>query len=229
MIKAIAIDDEPIALDVIKNHAEKTDFINIVAFFSSATEAYSFLQRNTDIRLVFMDINMPDVSGLELAEHIKPPTQIIFTTAYPEHAVKGFELAATDYLLKPIDLDRFFKACKLAETRLNAGISTIEKESNLFVKDGYNWVKINFDDLLYAEANDNYVSLFEAQKRTLTRMTLSKLLTKLPKEKFIQVHKSFVVSLSKINRVEKQHLIVAGVKIPVSNSFKEAVLQVLNK
>lgn len=229
MIKAIAIDDEPIALDVIKNHAEKIDLIDIVAFFSSATEAYSFLQRHNDIQLVFMDINMPDVSGLELAEHIKQPVQIVFTTAYPEHAVKGFELAATDYLLKPIDFERFFKACKLADTRLNTGVSTIEKESNLFVKDGYNWVKINFNDLLYAEANDNYVSLFEAQKRTLTRMTLSKLLTKLPKEKFIQVHKSFVVSLSKIDKVEKGHLIVAGAKIPVSNSFKENLLLALNK
>ncbi len=150
--------------------------------------------------------------------------QIVFTTAYAEHALKGFELEATDYLLKPIDLERFYKACKVAETRLSAGTAKEQtKASNLFIKDGYNWVKIDLENLLYAEANDNYINIYEADKRTMTRMTLQKLLLKLPEDEFIQVHKSYIVARSKIEKIHSDHLMINGVKIPVSATFKKAL------
>ncbi len=224
MIKAIAIDDEPVALDVIKNHAGRVEFIDLVASFSSAKDAYLYLQENPDIQLVFLDINMPDISGLEFVEKLNRPMQIVFTTAYTEYALKGFELEATDYLLKPIDLERFYKACKVAETRLSAGTAKEQaKANNLFIKDGYNWVKINFDNLLYVEANDNYLNIYEADKRTMTRMTLQKLLLKLPEDDFIQVHKSYIVAKSKIEKTHIDHLIINGMKIPVSATFRKAL------
>jgi len=224
MIKSIAIDDEPVALDVIRNHAEKVPFIELKETFLSAVEALSYLQKEK-VQLVFIDINMPDMSGLEFAGLVKQQIQVIFTTAYPEFAINGFELAATDYLLKPINFNRFLQACQLAESRV--GMQTSEPRANdniLFVKDGYSWVKINFENLIYAKAEDNYVSLFEDQKHTLTRMTLNMLLTKLPKDQFIQVHKSFVVALAKVEKIEKHQITVHGKEIPISDSFRDSFL-----
>lgn len=229
MISTIAVDDEPVALDVIKNHAEKVPFIDLKETFSSAMEALAFLKKEP-VQLVFLDINMPDLSGLEFAGLMQGQAQVIFTTAYREYAINGFELAVTDYLLKPINFHRFLQACQLAEKRLAMPSSEpLAKPQSLFVKDGYNWVQINFDNLLYAQAEDNYVSLFEEQKRTLTRMTLNKLLSKLPAGQFIQVHKSYIVALSKIEKIEDSHVITAGKRIPVSNSFRKSFLQVINK
>jgi len=218
-----------VALDIIRDHAGKVPFIDLKKTFLSATEALAFLKQEP-VQLIFLDINMPDLSGLEFAGLVKNQTQVIFTTAYAEYAINGFELAATDYLLKPINFNRFLQACQLAEKRSGMPtFATTGKEDSLFVKDGYNWVQINFENLLYAEADDNYVSLFEMQKRTLTRMTLSKLLSKLPKGRFIQVHKSFIVAILKIEKIETHQLIIAGKRIPISNSFKDSFLLALNK
>jgi two-component system, LytTR family, response regulator len=229
MIKAIAIDDEPMALNIIRNHAEQTPIVDLAATFLSAAEALTYIRSNP-VQLIFLDINMPDLSGLEFATLVNQRAQIVFTTAHPEHAIKGFELAATDYLLKPINFGRFLQACELAEKRLSAPAQqSVVNDNSLFVKDGYDWVRINIDNLLCAEAEGNYVTIFEGQKSTLTRTTLSKLLLKLPKDEFVQVHKSFVVAVSKVEKVEKHQLTVAGKKIPVSNSYRDAFLQILNK
>lgn len=229
MITAIAIDDEPIALDILREHAGKVPFVNLQASFQSAAKAQAFLEQES-VQLVFADINMPDMSGLEFAERLHGKALVIFTTAHPEFAINGFELAATDYLLKPIPFNRFLKACQLAKDRLSLSPSRHEESGrSLFIKDGYNWVKINLEDLLYAKAEDNYVALYEAEKTTLTRMTLAKLIGKLPAGQFIQVHKSFVVALSKIQQIEKNQLTVSGKKIPVSDRFKEELVRKLNR
>jgi two-component system, LytTR family, response regulator len=227
MITTIAIDDEPVALDIIRDHARQIPFINLIKTFSSAQDALAYTRRE-DIQLVFIDINMPDMSGLEFAELVRHKSLVIFTTAYPEYALQGYELAATDYLLKPITYTRFLKACELAEKRVPTLSSVVpQQDAGLFVKDGYNWIKINTSDLLYAKSDDNYVSLFEDKRRTVTRMTLSKLLSKLPKHQFVQVHKSFIVAISKIEKVEHGALVIAGQKIPVSNYYKEELLKAI--
>ncbi|MCX2450099.1 LytTR family DNA-binding domain-containing protein [Pedobacter sp. PLR] len=229
MIKVIAVDDEPVAHDIIRAHSEKIPFISLDATFLSATEALFYI-KNERVDLVFLDIAMPDLSGIEFAAMINPEIQVIFTTAYPEYALKGFELAATDYLLKPINFTRFLKACQLAETRLQLPeVKKREEEQALFVKDGHDWVQIKFSNLVYAKAEDNYVDLHETGKHTLTRITLTELQTKLPANQFLRVHKSFIISRQKIERIEKHQVIVAGHKIPLSKLYRDELLQNLGR
>lgn len=224
MIKVIAVDDEPVAHDIIRAHSEKIPFISLEATFLSATDALFYL-KNECVDLVFLDIAMPDMSGIEFASMINPEIQVIFTTAYPEYALKGFELAVTDFLLKPINFSRFLKACQLAETRLQlAAVKKKDEQQALFVKDGHDWVQIKFSNLVYAKAEDNYVDLHEIGKHTLTRITLTDLQTKLPTDQFLRVHKSFIISIQKIERIEKHQVIVAGNKIPLSKLYRDQLL-----
>lgn len=172
---------------------------------------------------------MPGLSGLEFAEMIKQRAQLIFTTAYSEHALKGFDLAATDYLLKPINFSRFLQACQLAESRVQSGIIKAEPAETFFVKDGYSWSPVKLDELLYIRGEDNYASLFVNNKRILTRMTLTELQNKLPANKFLRIHKSYIVSLSKIEKIEKHQVTIEDVKIPLSLVSANSLLQILNK
>lgn len=228
MIKAIAIDDELVALEIIKNHAGKVPFVTLEATFLSAAAAFNYIKINT-VDLVFVDISMPGISGLEFAEMIKHKAQVVFTTAYPEHALKGFELAATDYLLKPINFSRFLKACQLAESRVpSANINEAQSET-FFVKDAHNWLSIKLDELLYIRGEDNYASLFIKDKRILTRMTLTELQNKLPANRFLRIHKSYIISLSKIEKIEKHQVTIAEAKIPLSMVSADSLLQMVRK
>jgi two-component system, LytTR family, response regulator len=228
MIKAIAIDDEPVALEIIKSHAEKVPFLELDANFISATDAFNYIKVNP-VDLVFADISMPGLSGLEFAEMIKGQAQVVFTTAYSEHALKGFELAATDYLLKPINFGRFLQACQLAESRVQSGNIKAGEPKTFFVKDGYNWVPIKLDELLYIRGEDNYASLFVRDKRVLTRMTLTELQNKLPPNQFLRIHKSYIVSLCKIEKIEKHQVTILEAKIPLSIVSADSLLQIINK
>jgi two-component system, LytTR family, response regulator len=228
MIKAIAVDDEPVALDVIKNHAEKVPFLELEKTFLSATDAFDYI-REKSLDLIFLDISMPGLSGLELAEMIKHRAQVVFTTAYPEHALKGFELAATDYLLKPINFSRFLQACQLAESRAQAEQSRADNQDSLFVKDGHTWLAVKLSELLYIRGEDNYASLFVNDKRILTRMTLTELQSKLPANQFLRIHKSYIVALSKIEKLEKHQVTIGEVKIPLSMVSADFLLQILRK
>jgi two-component system LytT family response regulator len=223
MISAIAIDDEPIALDVLKTHAQKIPFLELKATFVSTTEALAFLQQNK-VDLILLDIRMPDLSGIEFAALLPKPVHVVFTTAYPEYAVKGFDLAATDYLLKPVSLSRLLQACTLVNERIYAE-NKAENIQSLFVKDGYNLVKIDPLKITYIEADDNYLSIYEGDKRTLTRMTLTELLSKLPSHAFQKVHKSYIVAIARIEKIERNQLIIGGIKIPVSVSFRDDLMR----
>jgi two-component system LytT family response regulator len=225
MINAIAIDDEPVALDIIAAHAQEIPGLNLKAAFSSATEALAYVDTNT-VHLIFLDINMPGLTGLEFAEMVRNRAQIIFTTAYAEHALKGFDLAATDYLLKPINFARFLQAYRQAQLRLRQPeITPAAYVETLLVKDGSNWVQIPVSDILYMEAEDNYVSIVENNKRTLTRITLNELQSKLPPSGFLRIHKSFIVPLSKIEKIERHQVIIGSIKIPLSRSYRDDLFQ----
>ncbi|OJW34895.1 MAG: DNA-binding response regulator [Sphingobacteriales bacterium 46-32] len=228
MIRAIAVDDEPVALDVIRSHCEKIPFVDLVATFLSSTEAFHYIKTNP-VDLIFMDISMPGLSGLELSEMVKNIAQIVFVTAYPEHALKGFELAATDYLLKPINYSRFLKACQLAESRKLTGTPQSPKAEILFVKDGFDWVAVQLNELLYIRGEDNYARLVMKEKSILTRMTLTELQSRLPDGQFLRVHKSFIVALSKIEKLEKHQVTIAEAKIPLSMISADALLKKLNE
>lgn len=228
MIKAVAVDDEPVALDIIKNHCNKIPFVHLAATFLSATEAFHYIRSNA-VDLIFLDISMPGLSGLELAEMVGNSAQVVFVTAHPEYALHGFELAATDYLLKPINYSRFLKACQLAETRRNPGEQRSGKGDILFVKDGFEWLPVRLEELLYIRSEDNYALLQMNDKSILTRMTLTDLQNKLPVSQFLRVHKSFIIALSKIEKIEKHQVTIANVKIPLSMISAEALVKKLHE
>jgi two-component system, LytTR family, response regulator len=224
-MKAIAIDDEPIALDVIRSHAQKIPGLNLQATFLSAKEALSYLEHNA-VQLVFADIDMPGINGLEFADLVRGRVQVIFVTAYPQHALKGFDLAATDYLLKPINFERFLQAYRQAEARqLPSRTTTID---HLLVKDGTDLVQIALNTISYIKAEDNYVSIVQQNKRTLTRSTLDELQAKLPYDRFVRVHRSFIVPLQKIEKIERHQVTIAGEHIPLSRALREGLLKRLD-
>ncbi|MFD0793399.1 LytR/AlgR family response regulator transcription factor [Mucilaginibacter litoreus] len=225
MINAIAIDDEPVALDIIAAHAQKIPGLNLQAAFSSATEALTYFDTNT-VDLIFLDINIPGLTGLEFAEIVRDRAQIIFTTAYADHALKGFDLAATDYLLKPINFTRFLQAYKQSELRLRQPDSKpAAYVETLLIKDGSIWVQIPLSGILYIEAEDNYVSIVENNKRTLTRITLNELQQKLPQGGFLRIHKSFIVPLSKIEKIERHQVTISSMRIPLSRSYRDELFR----
>jgi len=228
MIKAIAIDDEPVALSIIEMHTQKVPFINLQGIFSSARAALDYLAKE-NVDLIFLDINMPDIGGLEFAALVDPAIQIVFTTAHSQHAVKGFDIDIADFLLKPITYPRFLQACERVQKNIgkNEGKEPEPQKESLFVKDGYNWVRIFIGDLLYVKAEDNYVSLMEANRQTLVRMTVQEFLNKVPADSFIRCHKSYAVNVAHVERLQSNCLLINGETIPISKTFAGEIKKLL--
>jgi len=228
MIKAIAIDDEPVALNIIEVHVQKVPFISLQAVFSSARAALNYLA-NAEIDVVFLDINMPDMGGLEFAALVDPAIQIVFTTAHSQHAVKGYDIDIADFLLKPISYPRFLQACERVQKEIdkNELKPSAPENQSLFVKDGYNWVRIYVKDLLYVKAEDNYINMVEAKRQTLVRMTVQEFLSKVPAGSFIRVHKSYAVNLAYIEGFQNNTLVIGDAIIPISKTFTDEVKKIL--
>ncbi len=220
-LRCIAIDDEPIALDVINAHAGKVPFLDLRRTFVNAIEALTYLQTEP-VDLIFLDINMPDLTGLDFAQVVGNKSLIVFTTAYPEYALQGFELSALDYLLKPIAFGRFLQAANKAYERLS---SDAKKSPYVFVKDGYDWVRINLEELHYVESEGNYLTFQETGKKTLTRMTIGEAVGMLPTDQFMRVHKSFIVALDRIEKIERHQLTIGKVQVPLSGSYRDELLE----
>ena len=221
MITAIAIDDEPIALEVVRSHAAKVGFIELKAEFTDAFKAIEFLQKQP-VDLLFLDIKMPDISGIDLLSCLNKKPLVIFTTAYSEHAVESFELDAVDYLLKPFSLARFIKACNKANeiyTLRGAG----DKKDYLFLKTGYEQIRVGFEDIYYLEATGNYVNFVLKDKTILSRMTITDVEALLPAKQFVRIHRSFIVALNKIDKIERHQLLVNGSILPVSVSYQNII------
>ncbi len=217
MISCIAVDDEPIALDIIQTFADRIPFLELKATFTNPRKALDFL-KNQSVDLIFLDVNMPVINGLEMAEILRRRTAVVFTTAYPEHALKGYELEVSDYLLKPIAFDRFLQACqKIQDHRQPRNGSS---STPLFVKDGYEWVSIQPDQVLYLESADNYVKVCQAQQTLLIRSTLPELLELLPAGNFMRVHRSFVVNRQHVERMGRSDIQVRGRQIPIGSSYR---------
>lgn len=226
-MKAIAIDDEPVALEVVKSHAARVPFLDLKETFTDAFKALEYLQKE-QVDLIFLDIKMPDISGIEFFSSLSKKPLLIFTTAYSEHAVTSFELDAVDYLLKPFSLARFIKGCNKAYELFTAR-NTSEVSDHLFIKTGFEQVKVLFDEILYLEAAGNYVTFVLKDKSVLSRSTFNEAVQLLPAGKFIRVHRSYLVSASKINKVERHQLTVHTYKVPVSEAYSQNLSVLFNK
>lgn len=222
---AIAIDDEPIALDVVKSHASKVPFIDLQAVFTNAFEAIAYLQKNT-VDLIFLDIKMPDISGIEFLHSLRHPPLVIFTTAYAEHAVKGFELNALDYLLKPFSLSRFLTACNKAEElySLRKKTGTSISPAHLFIKDGYEQIKVAIEAILYIEAAGNYTLINLQDNSSLsTRMPISEMFALLPAQQFIRTHRAFIVAKSAVTKFDRNQIWIGEKLIPIGPTYAQCL------
>jgi DNA-binding LytR/AlgR family response regulator len=227
MLAAIAIDDEPIALEVIKNLSLKISFVELKGFFTDAFEAVDFL-RKEKIDLIFLDIKMPDISGIDFLKSIPNPPMVIFTTAYSEHAVQSFELDAIDYLLKPFSQSRFLKACNKAyeQFELRKNISTSVPDS-IFIKSGYDQIRVGLEDILYAESNGNYVQFVLEKNKIVSRLTMSEAEALLPASAFIRIHRSYIVAKKQISKIEKNSVWINQTELPVGANYIGEIVKII--
>lgn len=239
-MNCIAIDDEPLALNVIQDFCQRIDYINLVARCTNPVEAVRILNSN-DIDLIFLDIQMPNITGLEFIKTLVNPPLVILTTAYTEHALQGYEINALDYLVKPIPFERFFRAVNKAYELINLKKgkpavpvvhAPVEASVNyIMVKVEYNLVKVNLDDIIYIEGLKDYIKIYTVNgpKALLTKSTMKNIEEKLPEDRFVRVHKSFIVSVSKINMVENNRILFGEKRIPVGNQYKQHFYEILNR
>lgn len=226
----LIVDDEPIARDIIRTYCAHLPYLRVAGACGSALEAKTLLmQQKVDI--VFLDINMPVMDGISFLKTLKTPPQIIFTTAYKEYAVDAFDLAACDYLLKPFSLERFIVAVDKAMEKLHpagneftdAGES--RAEDFLFLKSDGKIYKIMHEDLLYAEANGNYIKVRTTHHTLLLAMTFSSFESLIPKSRFLRIHRSFIINKSKIDHIEGNRVFIQNTEIPIGSNYREQFLK----
>ncbi|RZL17219.1 MAG: response regulator transcription factor [Pedobacter sp.] len=217
---AIAIDDEPIALEIVSSHAGKVPFLRLDAVFTNAFEAVVYLQKNK-VDLIFLDIKMPDISGIDFLRTLKNPPMVIFTTAYSEHAVQSFELDAIDYLLKPFSLSRFLKACNKAKELFDLRNNQTETGSDfIFIKDGYEQIKVILSDILYIEASGNYTQIHLKNDKLLSsRITINELIDLLPVKQFTRIHRAFIIAKDKVSKYDRAQVCVGDRTISIGSTY----------
>lgn len=222
----IIIEDEPLALEKTKDFVNKVPFLNLSATFDNALNGLAYLNNNK-VDVLFLDINMDELSGIELLESSKISSQVIITTAYQEYALKGYELHITDYLLKPFTFNRFLQAVNKAQENLNQRIT--EKQLDfIFVKTENRLEKIMISDILYIEGMRDYLRIHTSNKKIMTLQSFNELEQLIPAHLVCRVHKSYMVAINKIESIERSRIKIADQIIPVSETYKEAFLQLIN-
>ncbi len=229
-ISCLIVDDELIAREVIETHLKKIPNVKIIASCGNAIEAFSYI-RNNSIDLIFLDINMPEISGISFAKSINKDIKIIFTTAYRDYAVEGFELQAVDYLLKPISFNRLLKAInnyfEIYSEQKNTVIENTNRHDFMFVRSDRRMIKIDFNAIIYVESYSDYIKIHLADKTIITRETISAIEAKLPVKNFIRIHRSYIISINNIVSFTNEEIIINKKSLPISRSYKKEVLQVL--
>jgi DNA-binding LytR/AlgR family response regulator len=233
-INCIAIDDEPLALKQMESYIEKTPFLNLVATCSSAFEALEVLE-SQEVALMFVDINMPDLSGLDFVKSLEQKPAVIFTTAYSEYAIDGFKVDALDYLLKPIGYQDFLKAAnkaaKVLKQEHSSGDTMQSNDQYLFIKSSHKIIRLNYADVKYIEGMREYVRIhLSNEKPIMTLISMKKMEESLPEDSFMRVHRSFIVNLKKITTIERNRIIFdEKIYIPVSEQYKTKFQEYINK
>ena len=240
-MNCIAVDDEILALKKIKRYTEKVDYLNLLGTFDNALSTFSFIREN-DVHLIFLDIQMDEFTGIQLLETIKDPPYIILTTAFDEYALKAYELDVMDYLLKPIPFERFVKAVEKVYARFLKDMShqpakhiadpTTQqpaKPAYTFIKSGSKTVKVYFDKILYIEGMRDYLRIHTEDSKIMTLLNFKKMEELLNSQKFIRVHKSYIIAVDKIDYFENNAIKIGKKLIPVSTTYKVAFRNLLNK
>ncbi len=235
-MNCIAIDDELLALDIISEFCSQISFLKLVGTYTNPLDAAKLLN-SIEIDLIFLDIHMPHVSGIDFLKSLYCPPMVIFTTAYKEHAFQGFDYDAVDYLVKPFSADRFIKAVNKANQMM-----VLKKSGPIFIKDShddnpgfimvkveYSTIRLNLDDILYIEGLKDYVKIYAGGKPVLTKTTMKNLSEKLPADRFLRVHKSFIVSIPKIDMIENNRIVIGKERIPVGESYKIPFFSLINR
>ncbi|MBC8314199.1 MAG: response regulator transcription factor [Bacteroidales bacterium] len=238
MITCITVDDEPLALDVIEDYIQTIPFLKLVKSFDNALQAVDFLQREK-IDLIFLDIQMEELTGIQMLNILKPKPEVIFTTAYDKFALQGYELDVTDYLLKPISFERFVKAvdkvheklCRQANSKYTPEEVSIfnPKIDYFFIKSGFKLHKVSYDEILYIEGQGDYLKIVTPKARIMTLQTFKGIEEILPSNHFIRVHKSYIVTVDKIESIEGNMIKVADKLIPIGESYKKSFQMLLDK
>lgn len=226
MIRCIAIDDEPPALKVIESFCTQTPDLELIKTFTSPTEALNYLA-NYPIDLLFLDINMPSITGIELFKKIQQPAMVIFTTAYGEYAVEGFNLNAIDFLLKPFSFERFSQAVNKAIEFHNYNTnSKLQQEQHIFIRADYSLHKINLEDIDLIEGLDDYLKIhLTSGKKLVARLTMKAIIEKLPSQQFKRVHRSFIVPMKKVSSVRKKIVYLLHHEIPIGTSYEDEFME----
>lgn len=226
MIKCLVIDDEPLAIDVLEDFIAKVPFLELVKGCTSAMEAIEVLHQE-DVQLLFLDIQMPQVSGVQFLKSLDYRPKVIFTTAYSDYALEGFNLDAVDYLLKPFTFERFLKAVNKAYQQINMqhkGNEVASDKEYMFVKSGYDTVKVKFDEILYIEGLKDYVKIHTTGKTVIALMSMKALEESLP-ENFIRVHRSYIIDFERVSMVQKRKVFIDKVEIPIGEVYRDAFME----
>ncbi len=235
MIKCIAIDDEPLAVKKIAGYIRKIPFLELVAECRNASEAMSIMSQN-DIQLLFIDINMPDINGMDFVKSLANKPYIVFTTAYSEYAVEGFQVEAVDYLLKPISFGNLLKAANKVKNLIELSTNS-QKESlrttpnHLFVKSEYKLIRIELDNIKYIESQHEYIKIFLINSNpVMTQISMKNIEEQLPSDRFMRVHRSFIVNLARVSVIERNRIVFDDkIYIPVSEQYKEKFQEYIDK
>lgn len=241
-MKCILVDDEPLAVEILESLCQKTPQLELKGAFTNPLEAHYFLVENT-VDLIFIDINMPDLSGIQLVNALETKPLIIFTTAYPQHAVTGFELDAVDYLLKPIAFDRFLKAVQRAKKRFDqqhavpakagtvqeAPVPEPQEPGFIFVKSGYRHLKLETKGIRYIQSEKNYLVLVTEEKRVMTLLNMEQALDLLPTGQFLRIHKSYIVALQHITELDKHSVTLGEITLPIGDAYRQAFFKAIEK
>lgn len=223
MITCIAIDDEPKALEVIERYCQKIGLVSLKATFREPFKAIEFLNREM-VDLIFLDINMPDINGMQLLQTLSPRPLIIFTTAYSQYAVESYELNAVDYLLKPATFERFLMAINKAVAALASKNTTgMNEGAAVLIKSGPQTYRVKVSEILYLEKNGNYITVHQKDGNILIRENMADIFDLLPAADFIRVHKSYAVGIRHISMIEVHQLIVNGEKIPIGSTYRDSL------
>jgi two-component system, LytTR family, response regulator len=236
MIRCLVVDDEPLALDILEDYISKVPFLNLIKTTTSAIEALQLVQQD-QIDLVFLDVQMPELTGIQFLKIINGKCQVILTTAYPQYALEGYELNVVDYLLKPIPFDRFYKAVQkvhqqnpapaIAPEPPPAQVVVNNAPEFIFVKTEHKIQKIYLDDILYIEGLKDYISIFTATERVITLQNMKKMEEVLPSGRFIRVHKSYIVSLDKIESIERSRISICKKVIPIGDTYRDHFFRII--